>query len=104
MGVAAGDFDNDGYIDVFITHFGAPNQLFRNKNGDGTFSDVTAKAGVASIGYRWGKAASRSSIYDRDGRLDLYVVSYVDLPPREEEPEILSATNQARAITARPRA
>src|SRR5216683_2957546 len=43
MGIAVGDFDNDGFVDVFITHFGAPNQLFHN-NGDGTFTDVTERA------------------------------------------------------------
>jgi hypothetical protein len=56
MGVAVGDFDNDGCVDVFITHFGASNQLFRN-NCDGTFTDVTVKAGVAGDG-RWGASAT----------------------------------------------
>src|SRR5262249_41626213 len=51
IGVAIGDFNNDGCVDVFITHFGAPNQLFRN-NCDGTFTDVTEKADVAVIG-KW---------------------------------------------------
>jgi enediyne biosynthesis protein E4 len=75
MGVAIGDYDNDGYPDVFITHFGAPNQLFHN-NGDGTFTDVTQKAGVAGDG-RWGSSATFFD-FDRDGLLDLYVVNYVD--------------------------
>jgi len=75
MGVAIGDVDNDGYPDVFITHFGAPNQLFHN-NGDGTFTDVTQKAGVAGDG-RWGSSATFFD-FDGDGRLDLYVVNYVD--------------------------
>jgi hypothetical protein len=75
MGVAVGDIDNDGCVDVFITHFGAPNQLFRN-NCDGTFSDVTKKAGVAGNG-RWGASATFVD-YDRDGFLDLYVANYVD--------------------------
>lgn len=75
MGVAIGDYDNDGFPDVFITHFGAPNQLFHN-NGDGTFSDVTEKAGVGGNG-RWGASASFFD-YDRDGLLDLYVANYVD--------------------------
>src|SRR4029450_1810082 len=64
MGVAVGDFDGDGCVDVFITHFGAPNQLFRN-NCDGTFTDVTRKAGVAGDG-RWGASATFVD-YDRDG-------------------------------------
>src|SRR5688572_11841048 len=46
MGIAYGDIDNDGDVDIFITHFGSPNQLFRN-HGDGTFVDVTRAAGVA---------------------------------------------------------
>jgi enediyne biosynthesis protein E4 len=75
MGVAIGDYDNDGYPDVFITHFAAPNQLFHN-NGDGTFSDVTDKAGVAGSG-RWGASVSFFD-YDRDGLLDLYVANYVN--------------------------
>ena len=75
MGVAVGDYDNDGFVDVFITNYGAPNQLFRN-NGDGTFTDVTKKAGVAGHG-GWGSSATFFD-YDRDGLLDLYVVNYVD--------------------------
>src|SRR5262245_19345814 len=75
MGVAVGDIDNDGFVDVFVTHFGAPNQLFRN-NCDGTFTDVTKKAGVAGSG-RWGASATFFD-YDRDGFLDLYVANYVD--------------------------
>jgi hypothetical protein len=75
MGIAVGDFDNDGFVDVFITHFGAPNQLFHN-NGDGTFTDVTDKAGVAGDGH-WGSSASFVD-YDRDGFLDLYVANYVN--------------------------
>jgi enediyne biosynthesis protein E4 len=75
MGVAIGDYDNDGFPDVFITHFDAPNQLFHN-NGDGTFSDVTERAGVAG-NRQWGASASFFD-YDRDGFLDLYVANYVN--------------------------
>jgi enediyne biosynthesis protein E4 len=75
MGVAIGDYDNDGFPDVFITHFGGANQLLHN-NGDGTFSDVTNVAGVAGDG-RWGASASFVD-YDRDGQLDLFVANYVD--------------------------
>lgn len=73
VGVTVGDYDNDGYRDVFITNFGS-NALFHN-NGNGTFTNVTHEAGLEggnwSTGCAWGD-------YDRDGRLDLYVARYVD--------------------------
>ena len=72
QGVAVGDYDNDGFPDVYLTFFGS-NVLFRN-NGDGTFGDVTAKAGVAADG--WSTSAAFAD-YDRDGDLDLYVARYV---------------------------
>jgi enediyne biosynthesis protein E4 len=75
MGVAVGDYDNDGFLDVFITQFAGPNRLFRNR-GDGTFGEITAMAGVGGTG-RWGASASFFD-YDRDGLLDLYVTNYVD--------------------------
>ena len=73
MGCAVGDFDNDGYDDIYITAVGS-NHLFRNL-GDGKFADVTARAGVADPGF------STSAIwfdYDNDGKLDLFVSHYVD--------------------------
>ena len=73
MGVAAGDFDNDGYTDLYVTNFGH-NVLYHN-NGNGTFTDVTAAAGVASSG--WSTSAAFID-YDRDGLLDLAVVHYVE--------------------------
>ncbi len=72
-GATVGDFDNDGFLDIYVTGFGA-NQLFRN-NGDGTFSDVTAKAGVS--GGRWSSSAAWLD-YDHDGNLDLFVGRYLD--------------------------
>jgi hypothetical protein len=72
MGVAAGDFDNDGYPDLFVTGYPAC-ALFHN-NGDGTFTDITAKAGVKNAG-KWAASAAWFD-YDRDGRLDLFVANY----------------------------
>ncbi|MGH9905028.1 MAG: FG-GAP repeat domain-containing protein, partial [Pyrinomonadaceae bacterium] len=73
MGVAAGDYDNDGYFDLFVTGYGE-NHLYHN-NGDGTFSDVTRKLSIGSTG--WSTSAGWFD-YDRDGRLDLFVVRYMD--------------------------
>ena len=74
-GVAIGDFDNDGYEDLFITYWG-DNVLYHN-NGDGTFTDVTNKAGVGANRTRWGTGCAWID-YDRDGKLDLFVSNYVN--------------------------
>jgi enediyne biosynthesis protein E4 len=73
MGVAVGDYDNDGYPDLYVTSYGK-NILYHN-NGDGTFTDVTAKAGVAGGG--WSVSAGFFD-YDNDGKLDLFVTRYMD--------------------------
>jgi hypothetical protein len=73
MGVAVGDYDNDGYPDLFVTNYGK-NILYRN-NGDGTFTDVTTKAGVAGGG--WSVSAGFFD-YDNDGKLDLFVTRYME--------------------------
>ena len=73
MGVAVGDYDNDGYPDIYVTNFGK-NILYHN-NGNGTFTDVTAKAGVAAGG--WSVSAGFFD-YDNDGQLDLFVTRYLD--------------------------
>jgi hypothetical protein len=72
MGIACGDYDNDGWPDLFVTAYGRC-VLYHN-NGDGTFTDVTARAGVATPGWTTGAVWFD---YDNDGRLDLFVCSYV---------------------------
>jgi hypothetical protein len=73
MGVAVGDYDNDGYEDLYVTGFGG-NHLYHN-NGNGTFTDVTAKAGVGGSG--WSTSAAWVDL-DGDGYLDLVVLRYLD--------------------------
>ncbi|MFZ0807902.1 MAG: CRTAC1 family protein [Candidatus Sulfotelmatobacter sp.] len=74
--VCVGDYDNDGWDDLFVTYFGK-NVLYHN-NGDGTFTDVSVRAGVAGTGTRWNTGCAFVD-YDRDGRLDLFVANYIDL-------------------------
>jgi len=73
MGVAVGDYDNDGFDDIYVTCLG-PNHLLHN-NGNGTFTDVTQRAGVGDP--RWSTGAAFVD-YDNDGKLDLFVANYVD--------------------------
>ena len=73
MGVAVGDYDNDGYDDLFVTAYGQ-SHLFRN-NGDGTFTDVTQKAGL--LGPKEFSTSAAWVDYDKDGHLDLVVGNYV---------------------------
>jgi hypothetical protein len=78
MGVAIGDIDNDGDLDVYVTNYG-PDRLYRNE-GDGTFVDVTTAAAVAVDGW---SASAAFCDFDRDGFLDLYVTRYVDYKPEK---------------------
>ena len=79
MGAAAGDYDNDGDIDLYVTNLG-PNVLLRN-DGTGTFMDVTAESGVGDP--RWSTAANFVDL-DLDGDLDLFVVNYINWTPEIE--------------------
>ena len=88
QGVCVGDYDNDGFDDLFVTYFGK-NVLYHN-NGNGTFTDVSEKAGVAGNGKRWNTGCAFVD-YDRDGYLDLFVANYIDMdlktaPPPESGP------------------
>lgn len=79
MGTCAGDFDNDGFVDLFVACYGR-NRLWRN-DGDGTFSEITDSAGVGDSS--WGTSAAFADL-DNDGLLDLYVVNYVEWSPKDE--------------------
>jgi hypothetical protein len=97
FGVVVGDFDNDGWPDLYVTNFGK-NRLYHN-NHDGTFTDVAEKAGVA-LG-NWSTAATFGD-YDGDGRLDLFVAGYVhydiDHPPIPGSSAVAFATCQFRGV------
>jgi enediyne biosynthesis protein E4 len=75
MGVAVGDYNNDGFEDLFVTYYGQ-SKLYRN-NGDGTFTDVTEKAGLLHAGTHFGSGCTFLD-YNRDGHLDLFVANYVE--------------------------
>jgi hypothetical protein len=77
MGVAVGDYDNDGFPDLFVLGYGRC--ILYHNNRDGTFTDVTARAGVANQGL-WASSAAWFD-YDNDGRLDLVVANYLDWTP-----------------------
>jgi hypothetical protein len=81
FGCAVGDFDNDGWDDLYVTNYG-PNNLYRN-NGNGTFTDVAVSSGVADA--RWGAAAAFAD-FDNDGNLDLYLANYVEFDVETNPP------------------
>jgi hypothetical protein len=78
QGACVGDYDNDGWDDVFVTYYGH-NRLFHN-NRDGTFTDVADQAGLSGADGYWNTGCAFVD-YNRDGRLDLFIASYVDLGP-----------------------
>jgi enediyne biosynthesis protein E4 len=78
QGVCIGDYDNDGWEDLFVTYYG--NTVLYHNNGDGTFTDVSEKSGVAGKSKRWNTGCAFVD-YDRDGHLDLFVANYIDLDP-----------------------
>lgn len=99
MGVATGDIDGDGFVDLYVTALGS-DTLYRNK-GDGTFDDVTARAGVADE--RWSTSAAFVDI-DGDGHLDLFVANYLDFSRATSKPCFESAGAQDYCMPTRYRA
>jgi hypothetical protein len=81
QGVAVGDYDGDGYADLYVTQYGR--SILYHNNGNGTFTDVTEKAGVAAPG--WASSAVWFD-YDNDGRLDLFVCQFVDFSKGKNKP------------------
>lgn len=94
MGVAVGDYDNDGFEDLYVVGYGR--SILYHNNGNGTFTDVTERAGVANLG-KWGSSAAWFD-YDHDGKLDLIVANYVDFTPERN----LICINEGRPAYCHP--
>jgi enediyne biosynthesis protein E4 len=101
QGVAVGDYDGDGFPDIYVTQY--DRSILYHNNGDGTFTDVTEKAGVAAPG--WGSSAVWFD-YDNDGRLDLFVCRFVDYDKfkhhRCDSPGVPQLAGQAEYCIPRP--
>ncbi len=98
FGAAAGDFDNDGWTDLYVTNRGS-NRLYRN-NRDGTFTDVAERMGVTAGG--WSTGATLGD-YDADGRLDLFVAGYVDIDPDRSDPPSTPCRYRGEPVMCGPR-
>ena len=94
MGVTVGDYDNDGYEDIFVTNWGS--SILYHNNGNGTFTDVTAKAGLENPHFGTGAAWID---YDRDGKLDLFVGNYLKFDPSAKREYLSPKPSPARSIT-----
>jgi enediyne biosynthesis protein E4 len=100
QGCCVGDYDNDGYDDLFVSYYGQ-NALFHNK-GNGTFTDVTVKAGLAQSKTRWNSGCAFLD-YDRDGHLDLFVANYIDLDLKTAPtPESANCTYKGITVACGP--
>ncbi|MBC7966972.1 MAG: CRTAC1 family protein, partial [Fuerstia sp.] len=98
MGLAVGDFDNDGFQDIYVTNFGL-NRLLRN-NGDGTFTEIAAASGVAYAGF--GASCTWVDL-DDDGSLDLFVVNYVKLDVNNYKLCTVERNGKRYGVTCHPR-
>ena len=103
VGVCVGDYDNDGFEDLFLTYYGQ-NRLYHN-NGDGTFTDVTAKAGLLHTGNRFGAGCTFLD-FNRDGHLDLFVANYVEfdlMTAPKPSTQVSTCSYQGVAVYCGPR-
>ncbi len=103
VGVCVGDYNNDGFEDLFLTYYGH-NRLYRN-NGDGTFTEVTARAGLSHAGNRFGAGCTFLD-YDRDGHLDLFVANYVEFDlatAPKPNAQVATCSYQGLAVYCGPR-